>query len=166
MESSTIAIVRDIFLIVACGVLAAAGITAIVLVIKLFGPLRETVENAAVSSRNLRKVSGDLAAISGETAGNLAQTARNAAVVSENLKEGSDDLPETVRTVQEAARNVAEAASQVGTIAGTVSRFSSLGVSGGSGSSSGSGVGTLLRMLRTVFGGGRRADDGGAQQGV
>ena len=62
MESSTIATVRDIFVIVAAGVLAAAGITAIVLVIKLFKPLREIVENTAVSSRNLRKLSGELAA--------------------------------------------------------------------------------------------------------
>ena len=165
MESSAIAAIRDIFVIVAAGVLAAVGITAVVLVIKLFRPLHETVENAVVSSRNLRKVSGDLAAISEETAGNLAQTARNAAVVSENLKEGSEDLSETVQTAREAARNVAEAASAVGGIAETVSRFSSLGLTGG-GSSSGSGVGTILRLLRTVFGGGRRGDDSGVQQGV
>ena len=165
MESSAIAAVRDIFVIVAAGVLAAVGITAIVVVIKLFRPLQETAENVAVSSRNLRRVSGDFAAISEETAGNLAQTARNAAVASENLKEGSENLSETVKTAREAANNVAEVASKVGTIADTVSRFSSLGVSGG-GSSSGSGVGTLLRMLRTMFGGGRRGDDGGVQQGA
>ena len=166
MESSTIATVRDIFVIVAAGVLAAAGITAIVLVIKLFKPLREIVENTAVSSRNLRKLSGDLTAVSEETAGNVAQTSRNAVTISENLKESSEELPEAVRNARDAAGKVAEAASQVGTIAGTVSRFSSLGVSGGSGSSSGSGVGTLLRMLRTMFGGGRRGDDSGAQQGA
>ncbi len=165
MESSAIAAIRDIFVIVAAGVLAAIGITAIVLVIRLFRPLHETVENAVVSSRNLRKVSGDLAAISEETARNLAQTARNAAVVSENLKEGSEDLSETVQSAREAAKNVAEAASAVGNIAETVSRFSSLGLTGG-GSSSGSGVGTILRLLRTVFGGGRRGDDSGVQQGA
>lgn len=163
MESSAIAAVRDIFVIVAASVLAAAGITAIVLVAKLFRPLRETMENTAVASRNLRKVSENLAAVSEETAANAAQTARNAAVVSERLKEGSEELPETIRTAREAAANVAETASSVTAIARTVGRFTSLGMSGGG---TASGTGPLLRILRNVFGGSRRSDDGGFQSGA
>ena len=163
MESSAIAAVRDIFVIVAAGVLAALGITVLVLVIKLFKPLQETVQNAAVSSRNLRKVSGDLAAISEETAGNLAQASRNAVTISENLKESSEELPETIRTAREAAAKVTETASSVNAIAHTIGRFTSLGVSGGSATS---GAGPLLRILRNVFGGGRRSDDSGVQQGA
>ena len=165
MESSTLAAVRDIFVIIACGVLSVVGLAAVILLAKLFKPLQETVENAAVTSRNLRKASGDIAAVSEETAGNVLQTSRNAAKISENLKESGEDMSETVRNARDAARNVAETASKVGTIADTVSRFSSLGVSGG-GSSSASGVGTLLRMLRTMFGGGRRGDDSEVQMGA
>lgn len=161
MESSAIAAVRDIFVIVAAGVLAAAGITVIFLVIKLFRPLRETADNAAVSSRNLRKVSGDLAAISEETAGNVVQTSRNAVMISENLKEGSGDLSETMRTARDAAGNVADAAEKIGTIASTLGRITSLGVGG-----SASGAGSLVRILRNVLGGGRRGDGTGAKQGA
>ena len=166
MESNTIAAVRDIFVMVAAGVLSAVGITAIAIVLKLYRPLRETVHNAAATSRNLRQVSGDFAAVSEETAANISQTSRNALTISENLKEGSSGLSETARTAGEAAKNVAAAANTVGTIAESVSRLSFLGGSGG-GSSSGPGVGTMLRLLRTVLGGSsRRGDERGAQQGV
>ena len=159
MESNTIAAVRDIFVIAACGVLAVLGIICIVIVVKLFRPLQETVGNALAVSRNLRKATGDIAAVSEETLANLSQTSRNAAIISENLKEVSEDLTETVRTARDAAKDVSETASKVSTIAETVSRFFSLGVSG-SGSSSSSGAGTLLRTLRNVFGGRRPASDG------
>ena len=163
MESNIVAAVRDIFVIVASGVLGAVGITAIVVVVKLYRPLQETVHNAAATFRTLRQLSGDIAAVSEETAGNVAQTSRNAVTISENLKEGSEDLSETVRTAREAATNVAATASTVGTIAETVSRFSSLGASGGG---SASGVGPVLRLLRTLLGGGRRGDDSGVKQGA
>ena len=161
MESSTIAAVRDIFVIVASGVLAVVGLTIIVLVARLFRPLQETVENAAEATRNLRKVSGDVAAISEETAGNVVQTSRNAVTVSENLKESSEDLSETKRTAREAAGNVGEAADKIGTLASTLGRITSLGVGGPA-----AGAGSLVRILRNVLGGGRRGDGTGAKQGA
>lgn len=162
MESSTLAAVRDIFVIVASGVLAAVGVAVIVLVVRLFRPLQETVENAVVASRNLRKLSGDVAAVSEETAGNVAETSRNAVTITENLKESSGDVSETVRSAGDAARNVADAASKVSAIADTVSRVTSMGVGG-----SASGAGPLFRILRNVFGGGGRRGDGtGAKQGA
>ena len=163
MESNIVAAVRDIFVIVASGVFAAAGITAIVVVVKLYRPLQETVHNAAATSRNFRQLSGDLAAVSEETAGNVAQTSRNAVTISETLKEGSEDLSETVRAAREAATNVAATASTIGTIAKTVNRFSSLGASG---VGTASGVGPLLRLLRTAFGGSGRGDNSGGKQGA
>ena len=161
MESSTIAAVRDIFVIIACGVLSVGGLVAVILLAKLFKPLQETVENAVVTSRNLRRVSGDIAAVSEETAGNVVQTSRNAATISENLKESGEDLSETVRNARDAAGNVAEAAEKIGTIASTVERITSLGVGGPA-----SGAGSLVRILRNVLGGGRRGDGTGAKQGA
>ena len=161
--TTTTSAVRDIFIIVAAGAFAALCITAVVLVLKLYRPIRDSVYNVSRATENLGQVSSDFAGVSEETASNIAQTSRNAVTISENLREGSEDLSSTVRTAKEAANNVAAAASTVGTIAETVSRFSSLGVSGGGGTA---GVGTLLRLLRTMFGGGRRGDDGGVQQGT
>ncbi len=161
METSTLAAVRDIFVIVACGVLAVVGLTVIILVARLFKPLQETVENAVITSRSLRKVSGDIAAVSEETAGNVVQTSRNAATISENLKESGEDVSETVRNARDAAVNVADAAEKIGTLASTLGRITSLGVGG-----SASGAGSLVRILRNVLGGGRRGDDTGAKQGA
>ena len=161
MESNTIAAVRDIFVIVACGVLAAAGLALIVLVVKLFRPLQEISNNTVVAARNLRKVSTDIAAVSEETAGNIAQTSRNAVAISKNLSEGSEGVSETVQSAGDAARSVAEAATKVSTIADTVGRITSLGVGGPA-----SGAGSLVRILRNVFGGGRRGDGTGAKQGA
>ena len=165
MDSNTTAAVRDIFAIIAAGVFTVLCITVIALALKLYRPLRDTVANSARATENLKKITGDVSVVSEETSGNIAQASRNAVTITENLKQGSEDLSDTVRNAREAAKNVASAASTVGTIAETVSRFSSLGVSGGGGG--GSGVGTMLRLLRNVFGGsGRRSDDGGGQRGA
>ena len=162
MDPNITSAVRDIFVIVAAGAFTVLCLIAVFVVVRLYRPLRESAKSASAAADSLRRVTTDLAAVSEETAMNIAQTARNAVTISQNLKEGSEDLNVTVRTATEAASNVAEAASSVGMIADTVMRFSSLGVSGGGTSS---GVGTLLRLLRNVFGGGRRSDDGGPQPG-
>ena len=157
MDPNITSAVRDIFLIVAAAAFATLCATIVVLVLKLYRPLRDAVQNGARTAENLNRVSTDVAHVSGETTNNILQSSRNAVTISENLKDGSKDLSDTIQTAKEAANNVAAAAGTVGTIAENVSRFSSLGVSGGGGSS---GVGTLLRLLRGVFGGGRRGEDG------
>ena len=162
MDPNTTSAVRDIFVIVAAGAFSALCVTVIVLAAKLYRPLRDSAQNAATTTENLSKASGHLAAISEETAANVAQTSRNAVVITENLKEGSEELTGTVQTAREAADKISAVAGTVGTIADTVSGLSSMGVSGGGSSSSG--VGSLLRLFRTIVGGSRRAD-GGAQQG-
>ena len=156
MDPNTTSAIRDIFVIVAAGVFSLLCLTVVFLVVKLYRPVRESVHNASSAAENVSRISGDFAGVSGETASNIVQVSRNAVTISENLKEGSEDLSSTVKTAREAANNVATAASTVGTIAETVSRFSTLGVSGGGSA----GVGTILRLLRNVFGPSRRSDDG------
>ena len=163
MDPNTTSAIRDIFVTVAASAFAVLCIVITVIAVKLYRPLRDTVHNAASTSRNLTKVSSDLAAVSQDTASNVAQTSRNAVEISENLKEGSAEVAETVRNAGEAAKNVSEAASQVSSIAETVRRFTSLGVSGGGSST---GAGSILRLLRTVFGGSSRRGDGNTQQGT
>ena len=165
MDPNITSAVRDIFFIIAAGAFAALCLAVIVIAVKLYRPLRDTAHNVAKATENLNRISSDFAAVSEETASNVAQTSRNAVAISENLKEGSKEISGTVLTAREAANKVAAAAGSVSTIAETVSRFSSLGVSGG-GSSPGPGVGTLLRLLRTVLGGPKRGDDSGVQQGA
>ena len=160
--NTTTSAIRDIFVIVAAGAFAALCIVITVIAVKLYPRLRDTVHNAANTSQNLTKVSRDLAAVSEETASNVAQTSRNVVNISENLKEGSSEVAETVRNAGEAAKNVSDAASQVSSIAETVSRFTSVGVSGGGSS----GVGSLLRMARSLFGGSPRRSGGDGQQGA
>jgi uncharacterized protein YoxC len=162
MDPNTASAVRDIFIIVAAGTFAALCLTIIFLVFKLYRPILETVTNAAKTSGNLSRITSDVLTISEETTGNIAQVSRNAVAVSENLKTGSEELSDAVQTAGEAAKSVSAAADNVSTLAGTVSRFTTLGVSGGGGSS---GVGSMLRLLRGIFGGGRRGD-GGVQQGA
>jgi hypothetical protein len=156
MDPNTTSAIRDIFVIVAAGVFSLLCLTVVVLVFKLYRPVRDSVHNASGTTENLNRITTEIAAVSGETASNIVQVSRNAVTIIENLKEGSEDLSSTVKTAREAANNVAAAASTVGTIAETVSRFSTLGVSGGGSA----GVGTILRLLRNVFGPSRRSDDG------
>ena len=155
---NTTAAVRDIFVIVAAVAFTTLCLTVVFLVVKLYRPVRDSVHSASTATENISRISGDIAEVSGETASNIAQVSRNAVTISENLKEGSEDLSSTVRTAREAANNVAAAASTAKEIADTVSRVGSLGITGGGAS----GVGSLLRIVRGLFGPTRRAEDGGA----
>ena len=159
MDPNTTSAIRDIFLMVAAGVFSVLCVVIIVLAARLYRPLRDSARFASITAENLSRISGDLASVSEETANNIAETARNAARATENLKEGSEEVPGAVRNVGEAAKNVSSAAEGVSSIADTVSRFATLGVTGGGTS----GVGSMLRLLRSILGGGRRSDDGGAQ---
>ena len=158
MDPNVTSTVRDIFVIAAAGAFAVLCLAVVVLVVKLYRPLLDSIQNAAKATENLNRISSHFAVVSEETAGNVAQTSRNAVVITENLKEGSEELTGTVQTAREAAVKISAVASTVGTIAETVSGLSSMGASG-SGSSS-SGVGSLLRLFRTIVGGGRRSDGG------
>ena len=162
MDPNTTSAIRDIFVILAAGAFAALCLAVVLLIVKLYRPIRDTAYNAAKTTENLSVITGNLAAVSEETASNIAQTSRNAVSITENLKEGSEELSGTVRTASEAAKSVAEAASTAAKVADSVSRLTSLGLTGGTSS----GVGSLLRLVRGMFGGGRRSDDSGVQQGA
>ena len=160
MDPTITSAVRDIFLMVAAGAFTALCLTAVVLVIKLYRPIRESVKNASSATENFRRISGDIAAVSEETAGNIAQTSRNLVAISENIKGESEDLSETVRAARDAANNVGATASTLRTIAETFSGISAPGASDGAGASA---ARPLLRLIRTMFGGGRRGNEGGEQ---
>ncbi len=159
MDPNTTSAIRDIFIIVAAGVFAVLCITITVIVSRLYRPLHDAIRSASRAAANLEKISGDIGAVSEDTAKNIAETSRNAVTISESLKEGSEELSGVVRTAGEAAKSVSEAASNVSSIAETVSRFTSVGVSGGGSS----GVGSMLRLVRNIFGGStRRSEDSSA----
>ena len=162
MDPNTTSAIRDIFVIVAAGAFSVLCLALVFLIAKLYRPLRDSIHHASDTARNLSVITTNVAAVSEETAANIAQTSRNAVTITESLKEGSDELSGVVRTAGEAATSVSEAASNVSQIAETVSRFTSVGVSGGGSA----GVGSLLRLARTLFGGSRRSDDTGAQRGA
>ena len=159
MDPDVTSAIRDIFVMAAAGVFVVLCLALFLVVVKIYRPLRETVSNAEKSTKNIGAITDNLAAVSEETSQNLLLASRNAVVISENLKEGSEDLSTTVRAAREAAGNVAAAASTVKDIADMVSRVGTLGISGGGSA----GVGTLLRIVRGLFGGARRPDDGGAE---
>ena len=162
MDSNTTSAIRDIFVILAAGAFAALCLAIVVLIIKLYRPLRDTAHNGAKTAENLSVITGNLASVSEETANNLARTSRNAVDITENLKEGSEDLSGAIRSAREAASSAAEAASTAARVAESVSRLTSLGLTSGASSP----VTSLLRFVRSMFGGSRRSDDGGVQQGV
>lgn len=162
MDPDVTSVIRDVFLMVAAGVFTVLCIAVIAVLAKMYRPLRDSVNNAAKTTENLGRVSHDLASVSEETAGNVAQTARNAVGITDRLKDSTEELSETVRSAGEAAKSVSAAADNVGSIAETVSRFSSLGETGGGSS----GVGGMLRLFRSVFGGSRRSGDSGVQTGA
>ncbi len=159
MDPDVTSVIRDIFVIVAAGVFALLCLAVLLVFIKLYRPLRETTHNAARATENIGAVAEDLAAVSAETAKNVLETSRNAVAISERLKEGSEDLPSTVRTAREAANKVSDLANSAKGIVDMVTRVGSLGITGGGPS----GVGTLLRIVRGLFGGGRKSDDGAQQ---
>lgn len=161
MNPDTTSAIRDIFLMLAAGVFAALCLAIIAVIAKLYRPLRETAHNSARTAENLSRITGDIASVSEETAGNIAQTARNAVEISENLKAVTADLPNVVQSVGEAANSLASVSDTATRITRFVSRFTPDETDSGASSP---GVGSLLHLVRGLFGGRRRGDDSGAQQ--
>ena len=163
MDPNTTSAIRDIFVMVAAGGFSVLCMVLVFLIARLYGPLRDSIHHVSDTARNLSVITTNVAAVSEETAANIAQTSRNAVTITESLKEGSDELSGVVRTAGEAAKSVSEAASNVSSISETVSRLTSVGVSG----ESSAGVGSLLRLARTILGGGRRrSEDSAGQRGA
>ena len=163
MDPNTTSAIRDIFVMMAAGVFAVLCLTIVVLLLKLYRPLRDAAHGGAKTAENLSVITGNLAAVSEETANNVAQTARNTVAITENLKESSEDLSGAIKTAREAARSASEAASTAARVAESVSRLTSLGLTGGAAAP----VTSLLRFVRSMFGNSRRSDDGGGvQQGA
>ena len=163
MDPNTTSAIRDIFVMLAAGVFAALCLTIAVLLLKLYRPLRDAAHSGAKTAENLTVITGNLATVSEETANNVAQTSRNTVAITENLKESSEDLSGAIKTAREAARSASEAATTAAKVAESVSRLTSLGLTGGTATP----VGSLLRFVRSMFGNNRRSDDGGGvQQGA
>ena len=140
MNPDTTAVIRDIFLIVAAGLLAVLCLVLIVVIAKLYRPL--------------------IAGVSGETAGNIAQTSRNLVDITEKAKEGTEELSTVIHSARQASDSIAAAASTASRIAEMVSRLIPQASADGGGVSS---IGSILRLVRGMFGG-RRRDSGGTQQ--
>lgn len=162
MDPNTTSAIRDIFLILAAGAFAILCLTVVVLIIKLYRPLRDAVSHGAKTAENASVITANLSSVSEETANNLAQTSRNAVVITDNLKESSEDLSGAIKSARETAKSASEAASTAARVAESVSRLTSLGLTGGASAP----VTSLLRFVRSMFGTGRRSDDSGVQQGV
>ena len=158
MNPDTTSVIRDIFLMLAAGVFTALCVTLIVVVLKLYRPLRETAQNSAKTAENLSRITGNIAAVSEETSGNIAQTSRNLVDITEKAKEGTEELSTVVHSVNQAAQNLAAAASTAARVAEIVSGWAQQGTAGGASSS---GIGSLLRFVRSLFVGRRGSGDGG-----
>ena len=146
MDPSTTSAIRDVFVIVAAGLLAALCLILIAVFFKLYRPIRETILNSSRASENLMRVSTDLASVSEETANNLAKSSSNLAYISEKAREGSEGLSAAIHSVGEAANSVGSAATTATRVTEMISRLIPE-ASGGSAS----GVGALLRLVRNVF---------------
>ena len=64
MDPNTTSAIRDIFVIVGVGVFTALCLVIIVLILKLYRPLRDAAYNASTATGNLSSISGDLASVS------------------------------------------------------------------------------------------------------
>ena len=159
MEPSTTSVIRDIFLIVAAGLISVLCLLLIVFILKFYRPIRETVHNSSKATEKLNRVAGDVAEVSGETANNLAQTSRNLVAITEKANDGTDELRTAINSVNEAAQGIGSAATTATRVVEMVSRL----IPQGSGGGSSSGVGSLLRMVRGLFGGPRGGDRGTGQ---
>ena len=160
MDSNTTSVIRDIFLIVAAGLLSVLCLLLIAVILKLYRPVKETVHNSAKATENLSRVAGDLASASEETANNLAQTSRNLVHITEKARDGSEELTTAIHSVGEAAKNVGSAAATATRVAEMIGRLIPQGAGGGASS----GVGSLLRMVRSLFGSQRSGDERGTGQ--
>lgn len=160
MNPDTTSIIRDIFLIAAAGLFAALCLILIALAVKLYRPLRDTARNAAKTAENLNQATSDIAAISNETAADLAQTSRNLVIITEKAKDSADEMSAVVHNAGMAAQSIAAAAHTIARIAEMVSQWTRQGTAAGS--SSPSGIGALLRFLRSMFVDRRSNDNTGA----
>ena len=159
MDGSTTSVIRDVFLIIAAGLLAALCAILIVAIAKLYRPIRETVHNSRRTTEDLSAIAKDFRQVSQETSENLAQTSRNLVNLTEKTREGTEELAETVASVKEAADSIASAAATATRIAEMVGCLIPEGTGAGT-----SGVGTLLRVVRGLLGGRQREGGGAAEQ--
>lgn len=162
MDPNTSSVIRDVFLIVAAGLLAALCLVLIVAIVKLYRPIRETVSNSRQTTENLNRITTDFSGISEETSNNLAQTSRNLVNITDKMRETTDELAPAVHSVKEAADSIASAATTATRVADMISRL----IPQGSGGASSSGVGSLLRMVRSLFSGPRKEGDRGTGNGA
>ena len=158
MNPDTTSAIRDIFIIVAAGLLSVLCLLLIAVILKLYRPISETLRNSAKATGNLSRITGDVSEVSQETSSNIAQTSRNAVEISENLKTGTADLPKVVQSVEEASSGIAA-------VSDTVTRVARLASRGSQDEANSSGVGWLFHLVRGIFGGSHRGSgDSGAQQ--
>ena len=150
MDPSTTSVVRDIFLIVAAGLLAALSLVLIVVILKLYRPIRETVSNSRQTTENLSRITTDFSKISQETSENLAQTSRNMVNITEKARESAEELAPAIHAVGEAASGIGSAAATATRVAEMIGRL----IPQGTGAAT-SGVGSLLRLVRGLFSGPR-----------
>ena len=155
MDPNTSSVIRDVFLIVAAGLLSALCLVLIVVILKLYRPIRDTVSNSRQTTENLNRITTDFSGISEETSNNLAQTSRNLVNITDKARETTDELAPAVHSVREAASSIASAATTATRVADMIGRLIPQG-SGGGGSS---GVGSLLRLVRGLFSGPRKEGD-------
>ncbi len=146
MEPDTTSVIRDVFLIVAAGLLSVLCLTIIIVIVKLYWPIRDTVMNSHRTAENLSKVTGDISRISQETCDNIAQTSRNLVNISGKAQESAEEISDTVHSVKKAAGNIASTASTATRVMEMVARLIPQGTGGAT-----SGVGTLLRLVRGLF---------------
>lgn len=153
MDSNTTSVIRDIFVIVAAGLLGILCLLLISVILKLYRPVKKTVHNSSKTTENLSRVSEDLAGISEETASNLARTSRNLAHITDDAQTRSEELSAAIHSVDEAAKNFSTAAAKVAELVSYL-------IPKGAGAGASTGTGSLLRMLRGLFGN-QRSGDGG-----
>lgn len=157
MNPDTTAVIRDIFLIVAAGLLAVLCLVLIVVIAKLYRPIRETVRNSHGATENLGKITTDFSRVSQETSENIAQTSRNLVNITEKAQETTEELAPAVHAIGEAASSIGSAAATATRVAEMIGRL----IPQGTGAPT-SGVGSLLRMVRGLFSSPRREGDRGA----
>lgn len=161
MDPSTTSVIRDIFLIVAAGLVAALCLVFIVIIVKLYRPIKETVGNSRQATGNLNRITTDFSKISHETSENIVQASRNIVDITNKARDTTEELAPAVHSLREAASGIASAATTVTRVAEMIGRLIPQNASG---SGASSGVGALLRLVRSMFGGNRRSDESGAQQ--
>ena len=152
MDPSTTSVIRDVFLIVAAGLLAALCLVLIVVILKLYRPIRETVSNSRQTTDNLSRITTDFSKNSQETSENLAQTSRNLVNITEKARETTEELTPAIQAVGEAASGIGSAAATATRVAEMIGRLIPQGT--GTGATT-SGVGGLLRLVRGLFSGPR-----------